>query len=266
VGVRSGARGLCLAVGAASADANGQLVMTELETRILEVATWILKVNPQFEHNYFRSEEIQPFHKRPVGQEKPICAVADFKLGAEKRRALLREKNIALITPEQAATYGNLIYTSPDESVLDGAVEFSSQGLLDEWEVPAWDTWVTFGDTEFKEFDNYSRAVISWIPKTTANLFFSGLSVAIMDNIGWLKLNTHNIFIAHLTIEPKGLEFIEIDERDKAALLDRLQLISGIDYHSTPAPEAQPPVADDYDSLPAPTANNFLRRIKSWFS
>jgi len=234
--------------------------MTELELRILEVATWILKVNPQFEHNYFRSEEIQPFYKRPAVRQVPICDVADFKLGAEKRREMLREKNIALITLEEAATYGNLIYALPDESVLDGAVEFSSQGLLDDWEVPAWDTWVTLGTTEFEEFSRYPEAVISWIPKSAINLFFSGLSVSIIENMGWPKLNTDNIFLAHLTIKPSNLEFIEMTEQEKEVILNRLQLINGMGY-DVPVSESSEEVI-----IEKSVTNNFLRRIKAWFS
>jgi hypothetical protein len=235
--------------------------MTELERRILEVATWILKVNPHFEHNYFRSEEIMPFQKWPAVQRQPI---SDFNLGVQKRRALLKEKNITLITLEEAATYGNLIYAVPDDSVLDGGAEFQSQGLVDTWEVPAWDTWVTFGAAEFKDFEGYPNAVISWIPKTVANLFFSGLSLAIIGNLGWVKLDLPDVFLSHLTIEPRNLEFIEITEQDKEAILSRLQLINGAGYDSPPTDTIKKTIADN--SLDSASANNFLHRLKSWFS
>jgi len=234
--------------------------MTELETRISEVATWILKVNPQFEDNYFRSEEIQPFHKLPTVQRLPICDVATLSLGVQKRRALLKEKNIALITLEEAATYGTLVYTLPQESHLDDGAELYSQGLVDIWEVPAWDTWVTFGTSEFKEFKEYPNAVISWIPKTLANLFYSGLSVSIIDNLGWVKLDLPDAFLSHLTIKPRCLEFIEIAEQDKAAIISRLRLINGVDYDA--------PITNTSEEI-APAklpSNNFLNKLKAWFS
>ena len=238
--------------------------MTELETRILEVATWILKVNPYFEHNYFRSEEIMPFQQLPVVQRESISDLANFNLGVQKRRASLQERNISLITLEEAATYGNLIYTVPDDSVLDGGSEFQSQGLVDIWEVPAWDTWVTFGTTEFKEFERYPRAVISWIPKTVANLFFSGMSLAIVGNLGWVKLDSPDVFLSHLTIEPRNLEFIEIAEQDKEAILSRLQLINGAGYDIQPTDTTKNTVTDN--TLKSAGNGGFLHRLKSWFS
>ncbi len=238
--------------------------MTELETRILEVATWILKVNPHFEHNYFRSEEIMPFQQLPIVQREPISDLANFNLGVQKRRTLLQKRNISLITLEEAATYGNLVYTVPDDSVLDGGSEFQSQGLVDIWEVPAWDTWVTFGATEFKEFEGYTRAVISWIPKTVANLFFSGLSLSIIDNLGWVKLNSPNVFLSHLTIAPRNLEFIQITGQDKEEILSRLQLINGAGYDSQPVDIIKNPIIDD--TVKSASADSFLHRLKSWFS
>ena len=234
--------------------------MTELETRILEVATWILKVNPQFEHNYFRSEEIKPFYKRPTARRLPICDVSILSLSVQRRRALLKEHNIPLLTLQEAGEYGNLIYTLPQESQLDGGAEFYSQGLVDIWEVPAWDTWVTFGATEFKEFAAYPDAVISWIPKTTANLFYSGMSVSIIDNLGWVKLSLPSVFLSHLTSEPQDLEFIEIAEQASEAIFSRISLINGAEDNASGANSSKKLANDKLES------KGFLGRLKAWFS
>jgi hypothetical protein len=236
--------------------------MTELELRIIEAATWILKVNPQFEHNYFRSEELRSIiaTNGKIANKYPLVGSDSIGTTAKKRREYLQAKSIPLISLEEAAGFGNLIYTLPWESQLDGGAELYSQGLLDIWEVPAWDTWVTLGASEFKEFSEYPEAVISWVPKSAINLFFSGLSVSIIENMGWPKLNTDNIFLAHLTIKSNKLEFIEMTEQQEEVIINRLQLINGIGY-DTPVVESSEEAIIDKS-----VANNFLRRLKAWFS
>ncbi|GAB3636464.1 hypothetical protein GCM10027422_20540 [Hymenobacter arcticus] len=183
--------------------------MNAIETRITEVATWILKVNPHFEHNYFRSPEIQPFHKKPSVQRVPISSLANFSLEVEKRRMLLKEKEISLISLDEALTLGSLVYTRPIDSTLDGGAEFYSQCLLDIWEVPAWDTWVTCDAEEFPDFIAYHNCLIAWIPASVHDLFYSGFAVCLENNMGWVKLVPKNSALTGRIGEPANLKFIE---------------------------------------------------------
>jgi hypothetical protein len=238
--------------------------MNALEIRILEVATWILKVNPKYQYNYFRSEEIKSiWGSNAQIKNKYALVSADGVIENARRRALLlRERGISLVSLEEAATYGNLVYTLLEESHLDGGAEFYSQGLVDIWEVPAWDTWVAFGNHEFKEFTSYPNAVISWISKTVNDLFFSGQEVSIIENLGWMKLNTSSRFLASLTGEPEGLVFIDIADEDKDDMSLRLQFINGL------GTEVEKKVETDEiagDVMVKPIAGGLLNTIKNWF-
>jgi hypothetical protein len=238
--------------------------MNALEIRILEVATWILKVNPEFEHNYFRSEEINSIwgSNAQIKNKYPLVSDDGVIENARRRALLLREKGIPLVSLEEAAIYGNLVYTLPEESHLDGGAEFYSQGLVDIWEVPAWDTWVAFGNHEFKEFDLYPNAVISWIPKAVNDLFFSGREVSIIENLGWLELSTSSQFLASLTRKPEDLVFIDITDEAKDGMSLRLQLINGWEA------EAEGKVETDEiagDAMVKPIDGGLLNTIKSWF-
>ncbi len=238
--------------------------MTALERRILEVATWILKVNPEFEHNYFRSEEINSLwgNNALIKNKYPLVSADGVVETAKRRALLLQERGIPLVALEEAATYGNLVYTFPEESHLDGGAEFYSQGLVDIWEVPAWDTWIAFGNREFKEFNLYPSAVISWIPRTVNDLFFSGREVSIIENLGWLELNTNNQFLSSLTGEPENLVFLDIADEDKDAMSLRLQLINGWGTEIEKKVEIDEEVSD---GIIKPVTGGLLNTIKNWF-
>jgi hypothetical protein len=238
--------------------------MTALERRILEVATWILKVNPQFEHNYFRSEEINSLcgNNALIKNKYPLVSADGVVETAKRRALLLQERGIPLVSLEEAAIYGNLVYTLPEESHLDGGAEFYSQGLVDIWEVPAWDTWIALGNHEFKEFNLYPSAVISWIPRTVNDLFFSGRAVSIIENLGWLELNTNNEFLSSLTGEPENLVFLDIADEDKGAMSLRLQLINGWETEVERKVEINEEVSD---AIVKPVTGRLLNTIKNWF-
>jgi hypothetical protein len=238
--------------------------MTALERRILEVATWILKVNPQFEHNYFRSEEINSLcgNNALIKNKYPLVSADGVVETAKRRALLLQERGIPLVSLEEAAIYGNLVYTLPEESHLDGGAEFYSQGLVDIWEVPAWDTWIAFGNHEFKQFNLYPSAVISWIPRTVNDLFFSGRAVSIIENLGWLELNTNNEFLSSLIGEPENLVFLDIADEDKGAMSLRLRLINGWETEVERKVEINEEVSD---AIVKPVTGRLLNTIKNWF-
>jgi len=241
--------------------------MTKLETRILEVATWILKVNPHFEHNYFRSEEIRSIgtNNAHLDNRYPLVNADAIIATASKRSMLLKERDIPLISLEEAVAGGSLIYTIPAESQLDGGAEFQSRGLVDIWEVPAWDTWVAFGPKEFKEFSQYPDAVISWIPKTVDNLFFSGQALSIINNLGWLKLDVSNLFLMSLAKEPENLEFIEIADEDRSEIFRRLQIINGEEEKEIRNEKKAENDVVGKNTLTKPVVDGFLGRIKNLF-
>jgi hypothetical protein len=189
--------------------------MTAFETRICEVATWIVKINQQFESNYFRSEQLRPITKIKVARKIPIASLGAIIQVVTKRSKALAASNTTLLSLEEALSCGKLIYTYPADSTLDGGAEFYSQGLVDIWEIPAWDTWVSLGDLEFSELQAYENCVISWIPESVYNLFYSGKAVGLEDNLDWATQIPGNSIVASSATVPTQLDFVEITNREE---------------------------------------------------
>jgi hypothetical protein len=233
--------------------------MTALETRICEVATWILKINPQFEYNYFRSEQIRPITKIRVARKIPIASLEAIVQTVTKRREALAAMTIKLLTLDEALSHGKLIYTYPADSTLDGGAEFYSQGLVDIWEIPAWDTWVSLGNLEFKEFEAYENCVISWIPESVYNLFYSGKAVGLEDNLDWVTQITGNSILTSSATVPTQLDFVEIIDRE--AIERRLAQIN-----KQVMVEVKPIESSSLKATSATLTNRtFWSKIKQWF-
>ena len=189
--------------------------MTALETRICEVATWIVKINPQFEFNYFRSEQLRPLTKIKVARQFSLASLEAVVRVATKRHAALKAMSVPLLTLEEALSRGKLVWTCPSDSTLDGGAEFFSQGLVDIWEVPAWDTWVALGSQEFSELKAYGNCIVSWIPESVYNLFYSGKAVGLEDNLDWVTQIPGNSILASSATVPTRLDFVEITDREE---------------------------------------------------
>lgn len=233
--------------------------MTALETRILEAATWILKVNPQFEYNYFRSEQIRPVTKIRVKRKLPPASLIAITEIATKRRDALKAANITLLTLEEALSSGKLIYTYPADSTLDGGAEFYSQGLVDIWEIPAWDTWVSLGDLEFSEFRAYEDCVISWIPESVYSLFYSGKAVGLEDNLDWITQISGNSILASSATVPTQLDFVEITDREEIERrLEQINKQVMVEADAIEPPRLKAPQA-------ASTTPILWSKIKQWF-
>jgi hypothetical protein len=246
-------------VGAADKKATGYRAMTALETRICETATWILKLNPEFESNYFRSEQLRPITKIKVARKIPIASLEAIKYVAAMRHKELATSGITLLNLEEALLYGRLIYAYPADSTLDGGAELYSQGLVDIWEIPAWDTWVSLGDLEFRELGTYKDCIISWIPESVYNLFYSGKMVGLEDNLDWVtRILDNSVLTASATV-PAQLDFMEI--ADKEEIERRLAQINKQVMVEEDA--ADPPILKVTQT--ASTAVTLWSKIKQWF-
>lgn len=233
--------------------------MSALELRIREVATWIKFVNPQFECNYFRSEQVRPGNKIKIKRE---FSLADSQVLFEvviKRRAILEVAGVSLVSLEEALSYGALIYTCPSDSTFDGGAEYYSQGLVDIWEIPAWDTWVALGSQEFNEFEAYKNCIISWIPESVYDLFYSGKEVGLEDNLGWVIHLFGNSELVNWVTAPVYLKFIEVT--DQKLVEDRLKRINQLSIVESETTRAN-------NTVTGISSGNlrFWNKIKQYFS
>jgi hypothetical protein len=233
--------------------------MTALEIRIREVATWILKVNPQFESNYFRSEQLRPITKIKVARKIPIASLQAIRRVVAKRQKVLSASNITLLSLEEVLSCGKLIYTCPADSTLDGGAEFYSQGLVDIWEIPAWDTWVSLGDLEFREFEAYKDCIISWIPESVYNLFYSGKAVGLEDNLDWVTRILGNSVLAVSATVPTQLDFVEVtDQEEIERRLAQINKQVMVEENAPKSPVLKPTQVDS-------TTLTLWSKIKQWF-
>jgi hypothetical protein len=246
-------------VDAADKNATGYRAMTTLETRICETATWILKLNPEFEYNYFRSEQLRPITKIKVARKIPIASLEAIRQVVTKRNKELADSSIELLSLEEALSSGKLIYTYPADSTLDGGAELYSQGLVDIWEIPAWDTWVSLGDLEFREFEAYKNCIISWIPESVYNLFYSGKSVGLEDNLDWVTQISGNSVLAVNATVPTQLDFVEItDQEEIERRLERINKQVMVEENAAELPILKVTQA-------ASTTLTLWSKIKQWF-
>jgi hypothetical protein len=193
----------------------------KLRQRILEAATWLIKINPNFEDNFYRSEKIKPIRKIYQNYELKLNSVKSL---VENRSRYIKKNNIELISEKELIEKGTLIYTCPDKSEKCGFAELYTKGFMDIYEIPAWDNWICLGD-EFNSLEkNYSNSLISYIPNKFINYIYSAYSGAIVENFGWLeKRNIESEILKKLCLENYSFEFIEVPDRE--LIFERIETI-----------------------------------------
>ena len=74
---------------------------------------------------------------------------------------------------------------------------------------------MSLGDLEFSEFRAYADCVISWIPESVYNLFYSGKAVGLEDNLDWVTQIPGSSMLASSAIVPTRLDFVEVFDREE---------------------------------------------------
>ena len=180
--------------------------MNQLIKNTLEAATWIAKVNPNFEDNFYRSLSIKPESCEDYHEMKPV----ELNNLIGKRSDLLKNKGITLLSIDELLSLGKIVWSCPSDSVHDGAPEIYSQGFFDISECPPWDTWIGYGH-QFLELSFLKDSIITWLPLEQYNKFHSGKEVSILDNMNWIDSITGEDPILNAIIgTPKDLKFEEV--------------------------------------------------------
>jgi hypothetical protein len=100
----------------------------------------------------------------PSNREQQAIIVEDL---AEKRAAQLRLEHRYPSPLLGHPDSGRLLLYAPDESLFDGAAQYTSKGFFDVNNIPPWDTWVCF-------FEKY---LVSWVPPQLVELASQGIDV-----------------------------------------------------------------------------------------
>ncbi len=76
---------------------------------------------------------------------------------------------------------GDILISKIDQTLLDGASEFQSQGFFDTYDLPPIDTW--FYMTECQT----SRLIFAWVPQQYKSKVNQAILVNCMDCLGWFS-------------------------------------------------------------------------------
>ncbi|WP_184550567.1 hypothetical protein [Mucilaginibacter sp. FT3.2] len=156
---------------------------------IQETATWIEKVNNDFNTNLFRTEELSPgcyYYEIPESGKLSV-----INRIVSTRSALLVEAGVELIPISELHHYGRIMIFDPDSTTCDGAPEAESACFIDIGDAPPWDTWLALGGqlNSIKFYkpghDINDTYLIAWVPKSHYFYANGAVEVACLDNFEW---------------------------------------------------------------------------------
>lgn len=156
---------------------------------IQETATWIEKVNNDFEVNLFRSEELSPGqHFYNIADGKKASVISRI---VDERSRLLNETHHTLIPVDELENYGRIMFFDANSTVLDGAPEDISLCYIDIGDAPPWDTWLATG-SQLNEInlcklqhELKNDLLIAWVPKAQYYYADQAVQLACIDNFEW---------------------------------------------------------------------------------
>lgn len=156
---------------------------------IQETATWMEKVNNDFNTNLFRTAELSPhyYFYQIRDAEKPGV----INRIVSTRSVLLNESGVDLIPISELHHYGRIMVFDPDSTTCDGAPEAESACFIDIGDAPPWDTWLAVGSqlNSIKFYkpghDINDTYLIAWVPKSHYFYANGAVEVACVDNFEW---------------------------------------------------------------------------------
>jgi hypothetical protein len=131
--------------------------------RLLDVAP----LDAQLRSPELKPDPFLPDHSR----EKSNKIIGDVV----SRRAEIHRSEKRSPAPTDQLADGKLVLFSPEETLSDGGVRYSSKGFFDIHNVPPWDTWVAFQE----------RYVIGWVPHPLVELANAGVDANPEQCILW---------------------------------------------------------------------------------
>lgn len=165
----------------------------EFLLRLAETVAWCEpRVDPTRPRECHRSPELAPkCTGHPGGEgygprvcEGGVCSIPSserHEAVVAARRAALKRAGVLADLSILHRTGGRLFLSNPGYTLNDGGTPHGTNGLFDDWDLPAWDLWVA--DMGYKpprrpgEVDppwETNRVVVSWIPGAFVELVETG--------------------------------------------------------------------------------------------
>ncbi len=171
---------------------------TVFYTRLARTIAWC---NGRVRHDalttYLRTPAIEPAHLR-IGRDDEVCWA-----GRQRDRQLGRPRESIDCMPNLHG--GRLLAYFPDSDLCDGAAEAASQGFFNVFNMPGWDTWVTYLEDPTHPSDrrsDYAKYLIAYIPCDLIAVANSGVIVNPEECIAWLSDTTTLLFQALKSKKP----------------------------------------------------------------
>jgi hypothetical protein len=159
---------------------------------IQETATWIEKVNNDYDFNLYRTPELIPNrHYCDVPDYEKSNAVSDI---VAKRSILLKEANVSLIPVNELSGYGRVMLFNPGQAIWDGAAEDASAYYIDYTDSPPFDTWIATVEQlnivnfyQFADGFNDNGVIIGWVPKSQYFFVDEAIQVSMLGLYDWSR-------------------------------------------------------------------------------
>jgi hypothetical protein len=157
--------------------------------RIAEAAAWCSHQSAV--GNSLRTPELRPSHpfireeKMPNGRAEykhldTAGRLAEVERLVMNRAALLSHFKIAISDVSLRSAEGRLLLAEFDYSMWDCLSQHESGGFFDEFDIPAWDTWIDLRHTEKTD------VLLCWVPKSLVPIVDQGIHVNCPACISWL--------------------------------------------------------------------------------
>jgi hypothetical protein len=180
---------------------------------IQEAATWIEKVNKDYETNLYRTPELRPDrHLIHIPDDEQRGVVEDI---VKKRSIILQDLNVELLPIENLHHYGRIMIFDVNSTVCDGAPQDVSHYYIYINDAPPMDTWIGLGSQfiwdDILEPDDelLNQSILAWVPASQYFYANEAILVACVDNFAWpnpQRLYDSYSFLAPLFTRP---EFVE---------------------------------------------------------
>lgn len=160
-----------------------------IRRRITEAVAWCSRQKAA--GNSLRTPELQPSHPfiseqkmsngrveyEPLGTARRLAEVERL---VTKRAALLSDFQIAINDVSPRSAQGRLLLAELDYSIWDRLSQDESGGFFDEFDIPAWDTWIHLRHTEKTD------TLLCWVPESLVPIVDQGIHVNCVNCIRWL--------------------------------------------------------------------------------
>jgi hypothetical protein len=164
--------------------------LDELRTRIGEAQEWCSRAPTGTPHTATLRQLPSPAETYGLLQMEPRDLVREL-LWVRARRTLRSASAIAL---------PRFLVYFPSDDTCDGSASAVTDGLLDTWSTPPWDTWVGWFVDELKGRDGGRGYLLAIVPNRFVIIVQSAIDASSTESIVWLE--DSGTALAHLLQGP----------------------------------------------------------------